>query len=135
MLKSRKCQTVDFYMDWHVISIFKVFNSDNDGNIMTQEDLLRKSGLQYYALDAAIGRINQKIKDCITARPEYDDLPFHQKIGKAMEQWLQSEYDFMFKGKWPNGSKRTMGYKLAPNIEVKELREDNVVVRVYKNGD
>lgn len=133
-MNNKVCQTIDFYQDWPCINVLRVFFA-TEQNLVSQEDMLRQTGLRKDALENAINRINKKINNCIAARPEYDNLPPFQRLGKGVSDWMNAEFEALFYGKWNFNSRRALGYKLADNIEIQMISKDNAIVRVFKNGN
>lgn len=133
MSPSVKCQTVEFYRDWHVISIFKVFKELDSDKEISKEELLRKTSMNRDALDKAILKINNRIKNCIKFRPEYDNMTMGQKLDFIAEEWLNAELEFFLYGKFRIGGRMLLAFRLRDNVEIAHLTDDTLVLRVYQN--
>lgn len=126
----RPCQTVAFNEDWHIIDILRVFNDLGDKKVISQEELMRKTGLNLYALRSAIKRISDRINDSIVARPE------NESMDQTVLRWWHGVDDlFLWKGKFTFNERRALGYKLADNVEILSISSHKVILRVYKNGN
>lgn len=126
----RSCQTVVFNEDWPIAMIFRSFSNIGKDSEISQEDLIRDTGLNLYALRDAIQKINESVKDSILSRPENEGIS-----EKIIHFWFAVDDLVLWKGKFTINDRKAIGYKLADNISIIKLSESKVILRVYKNGN
>lgn len=123
------CQTVSFQNDWHVVYVLQAFNELGTDKTISQEELKRKTGLNVYALNQAIQRINDSVKDSVMARPD------SEKIGDlALRFWFALDDLVLWKGKFTFKERRALGFKLHETVEIVSISQHKVTIRVFRNG-